>query len=78
MGLFSVSSSSWNIDKLGCFSRTLDMTSGLEGSVSSNVGRDLRALLSFAHMVVVNEGVDQEPCSEVVVVVASLRNSNQS
>lgn len=35
------------------------MTSGLEGSVSSTVGRDLRALLSFAHMVVVNEGVNR-------------------
>ena len=54
VGLLSVLSSSWNRDRLGCFSRTLDMTSGLEGSVSSTVGRDLRALLSFAHMIVVN------------------------
>ena len=56
VGLFSVSSS-WNTDRLGCCSRTLDITSGLEGSVSSTAGRDLRALLSFAHMVVVNEVV---------------------
>lgn len=56
VGLFSVSSSlSWKRDRFGCFSRTLDKTSGLEGSVSSTVGRDLRALLSFAHMKVVNE-----------------------
>jgi hypothetical protein len=57
VGLFSVSSSSWKTDRLGCFSRTPDMTSGLEGSVSSTTERDLRALLSFAHMVVEREVV---------------------
>ena len=57
VGLFSISPSSWKTDRLGCFSRTPDMTSGLEGSVSSAVGRDLRALLSFAHMVVEREVV---------------------
>jgi hypothetical protein len=33
------------------------MTSGLDGSVSSTAERDLRALLSFAHMVVEREVV---------------------
>ena len=60
VGLFSTSSSSWKTDRFGCFSRT----SGVEGSVSSGEGRDLRALLSFAHMVVERE--------VVVVVVNSV------